>query len=63
MDENARSDRRPSIVMYFVQPEDTYWEIAKRYRTTINEIQRVNGLSDEDAIEPGMQILITRKAQ
>jgi len=63
LDENARSDRRPSIVMYFVQPEDTYWEIAKRYRTTINEIQRVNGLSDEDAIEPGMQILITRKAQ
>lgn len=63
LDDNTRAEKRPNIVLYFVQPEDNYWEIAKKYRTTISEIQEVNGLDEDDKISPGMQILITQKVE
>jgi len=30
---------------YFVQPGDTLWRIAERYRTTINSVKQVNGVA------------------
>ncbi len=55
------SDRPPlpGIVIYFVQPGDTLWDIAKRYRTTPDAIIAANGL-ESDLIVPGQQIKIYR---
>jgi hypothetical protein len=62
IDDNKSDDKRPNIIVYFVKPEDTFWEIAKKYRTTISEILKVNDLEEDDAINTGMQMLITRKS-
>ena len=37
----------PGIVCYLVQPGDTLWDIAKRFYTTTEEIQKLNGLKSE----------------
>ncbi|HOJ12696.1 MAG TPA: DUF3794 domain-containing protein [Clostridiales bacterium] len=52
---------RPSITLYFVQEEDSLWNIAKKYRTTIDDIIRENKIDDLDSIGSGMQVLISRK--
>lgn len=49
-----------SMVIYFVKPGDTLWKIAKKYRSTVEDIARVNDLEDPDKIIPGMQLFIPR---
>lgn len=49
-----------SMVIYFVKPGDTLWKIAKRYRSTVEDIARVNDIEDPDKIMPGMQLFIPR---
>ena len=49
-----------SMVIYFVKPGDTLWKIAKRYRSTVEDIARVNDIEDLDKIMPGMQLFIPR---
>lgn len=48
-----------SITVYFVQENDTLWEIAKRYLTTIDAIKSVNDGID-DNLQKGMQLLIPK---
>ena len=48
-----------SITVYFVQDNETLWDIAKRYFTTIDAIINVNDLSDKD-IQKGMRLLIPK---
>ncbi len=45
------------IILYFVQQGDTLWDIAKRYRTTVEQLKKENGL-DSDLINIGQQIKI-----
>lgn len=52
---------QPSITIYFTQPGDTLWKIAKRYFTSIGEIQRVNHLNDQDTLMQGKQVIIPKK--
>ena len=49
-----------SIVVYFVKPGDTLWNIAKRFRSTINAIASVNGIEDENKINIGQQLFIPK---
>lgn len=48
------------IIIYYVKPGDTLWEIAKAYRSTVESIMKVNNLQD-DKIFPGQQLLIPKK--
>jgi LysM repeat protein len=52
----------PSITIYFTQPEDTMWKIAKKYYTKVEDIKKINSFPEEDAIIPGQQVLIPRKS-
>jgi len=48
-----------SFTVYFVQENDSLWEIAKRYLTTVDAIKTLNeGLGD--SVEKGMQLLIPK---
>jgi len=38
-------ERLPGIVGYIVQPGDSMWGIAKKFRTTQESVKKVNGLS------------------
>lgn len=49
-----------SMVIYFVKPGDTLWEIAKRFRSTVADIARVNNIEDVNKINPGQQLFIPK---
>lgn len=46
------------IVIYFVQPGDTLWDIAKGYAVSVADIAKYNGLSEERALVPGERLVI-----
>ena len=48
-------------VIYMVQPGDTLWKIAKRYRTTVDDILAVNEIENPDLIYPGQKLLIIKQ--
>lgn len=49
-----------SMVIYFVKPGDTLWKIAKKFRSTIEDIARVNNIEDENKIYVGQQLYIPK---
>lgn len=57
--ENAQEHAaNPGIILYITRDGDTIWKIAKKYRTTINEIRKINDLEPGKEIKQGMKLLI-----
>lgn len=52
----------PSVVIYYVKPNDTLWKIAKKYHTTVDEIKEYNALKDE-MIYPNEQLIIPKRTR
>ncbi len=46
--------------IYFVKEGDTLWKIAKRFRTTIEEICQTNNIEDCNKIQVGQQLFIPK---
>ena len=57
--EDACPMKRPSMVVYFVQSGDTLWNIAKKYRTSMDAIIAANG-DEGEIMKPGKCIYIFR---
>lgn len=53
---------RPSVIVYITQSGDSLWKIAKKYDTTVDNLMKINNLSEKDILMPGQQILIMKKA-
>ena len=53
--------KRPGMVIHFVQPKETLWELAKAYWTTTEEIKKVNELSSEE-VAVGQKILLMKNS-
>ena len=49
-----------SIIIYYVKPGDTIWQIAKRFKSTVTDISKMNEIDDENTINVGMQLFIPR---
>lgn len=49
-----------SLILYIVQSGDTLWKIAKRFRSTIDDIVRTNGIENGDQIDVGQKIYIPK---
>ena len=49
-----------SIIIYIVKKGDTLWEIAKRFRSTVDDIVRVNGLDNANKIDVGEKLYIPK---
>ena len=49
-----------SMVIYFVRPNDTLWKIAKKFKSTIEDIARVNGIEDVNRLNIGQQLYIPK---
>lgn len=61
IEELEYTDENPySMVIYFVKPGDSLWKIAKRYRSTIEDIARINNIENPDKISIGMQLFIPK---
>jgi hypothetical protein len=53
-------EKRPSVIVYYVKPNDTLWNIAKKYRITIRELKEYNEIK-EDKIYPNQQLIIPKR--
>ena len=58
--EEKKECNQYSMVIYFVKPKDTLWEIAKKFDSTVDEIAHINEIENADSIMPGMQLFIPR---
>lgn len=52
----------PGILVYMVKPEDTLWDIAKRFYTTVDEIRQLNNLEEEEP-KPCQPLLLVKKVE
>lgn len=59
--DDKRADSQPSVTIYFAQPGDTLWKVAKRYYTTIADIQKINDITDQELSAGGIQIIIPKR--
>lgn len=59
-EENLNPDSFDSMYMYIVKKGDTLWDIAKKYKTTVDKIANTNNIVDENKIDIGQKILIIR---
>lgn len=50
----------PGMVIHFVQPKETLWEVAKLNRTTMEDIKKLNELQ-ADEIVPGQKLLLVKQ--
>jgi hypothetical protein len=59
--DDKRFQSQPSITIYFAQPGDTLWKIAKRYLVPVDDVLSLNDLNNADGISPGQHIMIPRR--
>ncbi len=65
IDEIQQDDQRGisskySMVIYFVKPGDTVWEIAKKFGSTIDDIIKINQIENVNNLPVGKQLFIPR---
>lgn len=58
--EETRQKDHYSMVIYFVKPGDTLWNIAKTFKSTVEDIVRVNEIEDENKLSVGQQLYIPK---
>lgn len=58
--EMEEMEKRPGIVGYVVKEGDDLWSLAKKYMTTVTEIQKINHL-DSEIIKRGDVLLILKE--
>ena len=58
--EESTTEKNYSMVIYFVKQGDTLWEIAKKFRSTVEDITEVNGIEDANKIKIGQQLFIPK---
>lgn len=49
-----------SLILYIVQSGDSLWKIAKRFKSTTDDIARTNGIEDINKIDVGQKIYIPK---
>lgn len=50
----------PGMILCITQEGDNVWRIAKKYRTTIDNIRKINGISEGSELRPGTRLLIVK---
>lgn len=55
-----KPQRRISMVLYTVGPEDSIWDIAKKYKSDIEMLAEINAIDADKPLPEGMKLLIAR---
>ena len=58
--EESNDDNIYSMVIYFVKPGDTLWKIAKKFKSTVEDIASINEIDDASKIRVGQQLYIPK---
>lgn len=58
--EESRECDTYSMVIYFVKPGDSLWKIAKMFKSTVEDIEKINDIENPDKINVGEQLYIPR---
>jgi len=53
--------KKPSIIVYFVQAGDTLWKIGKKFNVSLEELIKINNLTNPDLLNIGQLIIIPKK--
>lgn len=53
--------KRPGMCIHFVQPKENLWTIAKKNRSTVENIKKLNDLS-ADEVTPGQKLILLKQA-
>lgn len=56
-------EAEPSIIVYVIKNDDNLWKIAKKYRTTIEEIKNINNIVDDQEISSGEKLILLKNCQ
>ena len=54
-------DAYPSMTVYQVKKGDTLWSLAKKYNTTVRDIQELNDIDTVESLREGQKIIILKK--
>ena len=54
------NDDAYSMIIYFVQNGDSLWKIAKKFKSTIDEIAKLNDIENIEKIDVGQRLYIPR---
>ena len=57
--ESSACCQAPPMVVYICKPEDSLWQIAKKFKTTMNSIKQINNL-DTDYLTNRQKLLIIK---
>ncbi|AOR22577.1 DUF3794 and LysM peptidoglycan-binding domain-containing protein [Clostridium taeniosporum] len=60
--EGEMPEKKSSVTIYVVGEEDTLWDLAKKYNTTVNDLIKINNIEDQDDIECGRKLIIPGRA-
>lgn len=55
-------EKKASVTIYVVGDGETLWNLAKKYNTTIAELERLNDLDEDNKIKPGDKLIIPGRA-
>lgn len=58
--EELRECNKYSMVIYFVKPGDTLWKIAKNFKSTVEDIAKINDIDNVDKLNVGQQLYIPK---
>lgn len=58
--EESVNEKLYSMTIYFVKPKDTLWKIAKKHKSTIDDIVKLNDIENPNNIDVGMQLFIPK---
>lgn len=60
VEETGPQQERPGLVLYIARRGDTLWKIARKYRTTMEAVAKINGIEAGAPLEAGTKLLIVK---
>ncbi|NFO46073.1 DUF3794 domain-containing protein [Clostridium botulinum] len=55
-------EKKSSVTIYVVGEDDTLWDLAKKYNTTVDDLIKINDMEDQEDIECGKKLIIPGRA-
>ena len=61
VEQEPAEEAEPGILVYFSQPGESLWDIAKRYRVSCDSLKRMNPDLEEDGSTQAQRVILWRK--